>query len=235
MPPIFGYGSLILPTSLVSRFEDLNTNIEDVYQGDTDKNIRADALTRWEERRDRIRYVPAKIWGFRRYYSLESDRGGTMLEAVRTNDAEDWINGVLIFGLTAEEEEQIKQTESMYEYTDIHNPKLEFYVANDEVPGIELDDVDNIRMFANTNVSSKICAEFPRNQTYHSRIITGIMMIGEMYESDLATRFYEDFCESTYEMAYDSTGASEFNTVQENDLLEGDPNGRCHGNRQDDF
>lgn len=224
MPPIFGYGSLILPTSLVSRFEDLNTNIDDVYQGNTDKNIRTDALTKWEERRDRILYVPAKIWGFRRYYSLESDRGGTMLEAVRTDDPEDWMNGVLIFGLTAEEEEQIKETESMYNYTDIKSPKLEFYIDNNEVSQVDLANISKVRLFANTNNPSEISTETPRNQTYHSRIITGIMMIGEMYESDLATRFYKDFCESTYETAYDSKDASKFNTVRENDLLEGDSN-----------
>lgn len=235
MPPIFGYGSLILPTSLVSRFEDLNTNIDDVYQGNTDNNIRADALTKWQERRDRIFYVPAKIYGFRRYYSIESDRGGTMLEAVRTDNPEDWINGVLIFGLTAEEEKQIKKSESMYEYTDINNPKLEFYVDNDEVPKINLNNINKIRIFANTDGISNISTEKIRNQIYHSRIITGIMMIGEMYESDLATSFYEDFCDSTYESAYDSTSASEFNTVRENGLLEGDPNGRCHGNLQNDL
>lgn len=229
MPPIFGYGSLILPTSLVSRFEDLNTNIDDVYQGNTEENIRTDALTRWEERRDRIIYVPAKIWGFRRYYSLESDRGGTMLEAVRTDDPDDWINGVLIFGLTAEEEEQIRQTESVYDFTDIREPRLEFYVEDADVAEIELADVDHVRVFANTDGASEIATDAPRNRTYHSRIITGIMMLGEMYGSDVATRFYEDFCASTYETAYDSDSASDFNTVHENDVLEGDTDWTVRG------
>jgi len=222
MPPIFGYGSLILPTSLVSRFEDLSTNIDDVYQGNTDKNVRTDALKRWEERRERILYVPAKIWGFRRYYSLESDRGGTMLEAVRTDNSEDWINGVLIFGLTAEEEEQIKQTESMYDFTDVQNPNLEFYIDENNISRIDLANVNQVRIFANVTSTDEISTENPRNHTYHSRIITGIMMIDEMYGSDLATRFYEDFCESTYETAYDSEDPREFNTVRKNDLLKGD-------------
>ena len=224
MPPIFGYGSLILPPSLVSRFEDLSTNIDDVYQGNTNKNVRTDALKRWEERRERILYVPAKIWGFRRYYSLESDRGGTMLEAVQTDNSEDWINGVLIFGLTSEEMEHIKQTESTYELTDVQNPKLEFYIDENNISRTDLANVNQVRMFANTINTNEISTEKPRNYIYHSRIITGIMMIDEMYGSDLATRFYEDFCESTYETAYDSEDPSEFNTVRKNDLLEGDSN-----------
>jgi hypothetical protein len=224
MPPIFGYGSLILPTSLVSRFEDLSTNIDDVYQGNTDKNIRTDALKRWEEQRERILYIPAKIWGFRRYYSLESDRGGTMLEAVRTDNPEDWINGVLIFGLTAEEEEQIIRTESMYDYTDVRNPRLEFYIDNGDISELDLTEINRVRLFANNDSIDNISADSPRNQTYHSRIVTGIGLIGEMYGTDLADHFYEDFRRLTYEIAYDSEDTSEFNTVKENDLLKGDLN-----------
>lgn len=233
MKPIFGYGSLILPTSLVSRFEDIDTNIDAIYEGNIDNNISADALRKWQERKDRIFYIPAKIYGFRRYYSMESNRGGTMLEAVRTGDSEDWINGVLIFGLEADEEEQIKQSESIYKYSDINNPKLEFYVDNDNVSEIDLNNIKDVRIFAKNNNINNISTQKIRNQTYHSRIITGIMMIGEMYDSDLATQFYKDFCDSTYESAYDSTNASKFNTVRENNTLEGESNERFDGNLQD--
>ncbi|MDR5657232.1 hypothetical protein RH831_08565 [Halodesulfurarchaeum sp. HSR-GB] len=227
MPPLFAYGSLILPTSLVSRFEDFDTSIDDVYRGNTNGNISGDALKEWQNRKDRIYYVPAKIWGFRRYYSLESPRGGTMLEVVRTNDSNDWINGVLIFGLSEEEEVQVKKTESVYEFADVRDPKLEFYV--DDVPNVDLADVDRIQLFSKSYEIDKISTKRTRNETYHSRIITGIKMVDEMYDTDFAKQFYDDFRESTFETAYDSEDPREFNTVKENDRLKGDPDWPVRG------
>ncbi|MFD1598250.1 hypothetical protein [Halobellus rarus] len=222
MTPIFGYGSLILPTSLISRFENVDPTLDDVYEGNTERNVRANALEKWEERRERIVYVPAKIRGFRRYYSLESDRGGTMLEAVRTDDPDDWINGVLVFGLTAEEKNQIRETETPYDYTGVRDPELEYYVDPDRFDEYDVTDISEVRLFANSAESADITAEKPRNGTYHSRIVNGIMMIGETYGSAVATEFYRDFCASTYETAYDSTDATDFNTVAENDEISGD-------------
>ena len=222
MTPIFGYGSLILPTSLISRFENVDPELDDVYEGNTSRTVRPNALEKWEERRERIVYAPAKIWGFRRYYSLESDRGGTMLEAVRTDDPDDWINGVVVFGLTAEEEAQIRATETPYDYTGVRDPRLEYYVDPDRIDGYDVTDLSEVRLFANSAEHTDLTAEKPRNRTYHNRIVNGIMMIGEMYGSELATEFYRDFCATTYETAYDSTDASDFNTVAENDEISGD-------------
>lgn len=222
MVPMFGYGSLILPTSLVSRFESVDPALEEVYSGETEDRVRDDALVKWEERRDRITYVPAKLWGFRRYYTLESDRGGMMLETIRTDDPDDWINGVLISGLSADEERQIAKSEAVYEYLTVAGPKLEFYVDPAEIDGVDPADFAEIRIFASDKSSAAMRADAPRNRVYHDRIRTGIMMIGEMYGADVAKAFYEDFRETTYETAYDDDDPTAFNTVAENDRLGGD-------------
>ncbi|QLD86810.1 hypothetical protein HWV23_14105 [Natronomonas halophila] len=222
MAPIFGYGSLILPTSLISRFENIDTAIDDVYRADADSTVRDDAIDRWEERKDRITYLPAKLWGYRRYYSLESDRGDMMLEAVRTGDVDDWINGVLIFGLSDEEKIQVKGTESAYDYETIEDPRLEYYVDTDRIDDVDVTSLSEIEIFAKNIDPEDLRAENPRNRTYHERICTGIMMIGEMYGADVADEFYEDFCRSTYEAAYDADDATTFNTVAENNRIRGE-------------
>ncbi|APE95476.1 hypothetical protein HSR6_1025 [Halodesulfurarchaeum formicicum] len=150
-----------------------------------------------------------------------------MLEVVRTDDPNDWINGVLIFGLTEEEQTQVKMTESVYEFADVRDPKLEFYV--DDVTNVDLTAIDRIQLFSKFDTGDQIAATLPRNKTYHSRIITGIEMIDDMYDTDLAKQFYEDFRESTFETAYDSEDPSEFNTVKENDRIMGDPDWSVRG------
>jgi len=224
MPPIFGYGSLVLPTSLISRFENLDTALKDIYDRNTDRYVREDALSRWENRRNRITYVPAKIWGFQRYYSFESERGDMMLEALRTNDADDWINGVLIFGLTPDEEREITQSETGYDYTSVRNPTREYYIDPDKIDTLDGADVSGVQIYTTDKSQKEIIATKPRNQIYHDRIITGIMMIGEMYGEQVAREFYEDFRKTTYETAYDSLDTSEFNTVRENDFIRGESN-----------
>ena len=227
--PLFGYGSLILPTSLVSRFENVSPTLDDVDSGATSGNIRADALKKWEEREGRIRYLPAKIHRFRRYYSLESKRGGTMLEAVRTDDPDDWINGVVVFGLTSEEREQIARTEEGYDCSVVRNPELSYYVDPEPIEPYDADAVTAIELFASRRRPDPEAVVRPRNEVYHDRIIMGIMMIGEMYGSDVATEFYSDFCETTYEVAYDDAGC--FNTVKENDRLNGETRDEPDRNR----
>ena len=227
--PLFGYGSLILPTSLVSRFENVSPTLDDVYNGATSRNIRADALKKWEEREERIRYLPAKIRRFRRYYSLESKRGGTMLEAVRTDDRDDWINGVVVFGLTSEERRQIARTEEGYDCSVVRTPELSYYVDPERIEPYDADAVTAIELFASRRRPDPEMVVRPRNDVYHNRIIMGIMMIGEMYGSDVATEFYNDFCETTYEIAYDDAGS--FNTVKENDRLKGETGDGSDRNR----
>lgn len=235
MAPMFGYGSLILPTSLISRFESFDTTIGDIYQGKTDRRIRTDAIAKWEQRRDRITYIPARLQGFRRYYSLESERGETMLEVVQTNNREDWINGVLIFGLSEEEEAKISESEAVYDYKTITDPTLDYYIDPDQITNVDLSSVDAVKIFAKDADVREISAEKPRNQTYHKRICIGILMIGEMYGGDVAREFYDDFCETTYETAYDSADPSKFNTVAENNGLQSDTDGQFYCDLQDDI
>lgn len=222
MAPLFGYGSLILPTSLISRFEDIETSIDDVYADRTSGTVRDDALGRWEQYRDRIVYLPAKISGFRRYYSLESDRGGTMLEVVRTDDPDDWINGVVVFGLNSEETGRIAESEAMYDRLTIRDPVLEPYVDPAQLAGIDADDLAEIEIFVRDGGIDEITATKPRNPIYHDRICAGIRILGEMYGEDIAEAFRDDFRDTTYETAYDSPDGCVFNTVSENDRIQGD-------------
>lgn len=218
-PPLFGYGSLILPPSLISRFRDVTPSIDAVYRGDTPDIIRRDAIEEWEALADRLTLLPVKVYGYQRYYSIASDRGNTMLELVKSDVPDAFVNGVLIVGLTDAEETQVKGTESMYDYTVVENPRLEWYVPDDEVAGIDVGDISSIRLFASKKHSDDIVADAPRNETYHTRIVNGIEMLDGLYETSLFDAFYTDFCETTYERAYDSNDPAVFNTVAENNAL----------------
>ncbi|MFO7925523.1 MAG: hypothetical protein ACQET5_11720 [Halobacteriota archaeon] len=229
MAPIFGYGSLILPTSLISRFETIDPELNEIYNDETEHAVREDALKKWKECQNRIKYLPTKIRGFKRYYSYESKRGGTMLEVVHTDDPEDWINGVLIFGLSEYEQQRVAQSEAGYDLRTLRDPSVEFYVQPDHVVGSELSSPEEIDLYVSPKSQEEITAAYPRNRTYHRRIVTGILMLGEMYGEEIARRFYRDFCESTYETALHSDDTSIFNTVAKNDRLRGDTCGRLYG------
>lgn len=112
---IFGYGSLILPTSLIGRFKEIETPLSEIYskeleESDYDELIRDEAIEKWEQLKETLTIIPVKVYGFERYYSVESDRGGTMLEARYTGDSSDFINGVIVQNLT---EEQRASVDSM--------------------------------------------------------------------------------------------------------------------------
>ena len=213
MTALFGYGSLILPTSLVSRFEDLPTDIGAVYDGTTTGRIRPSAMDAWRRLEDRITYLPAKLYGFRRYYSLESPRGGTMLEIVPADDDE-WINGVAICGLSDPERDAVADTEDGYERRVFESPPLEWYV-DPETTGV--DAPSTLEVFVSQRRPDDIETAQRRNETYHERILLGIELLGETYGADVAAAFYRDFCATTYETAVDADDPTMFNTVAEND------------------
>lgn len=213
MTALFGYGSLILPTSLVSRFEDLPTDIGAVYDGTTTDRIRPSAMDAWRRLEDRITYLPAKLYGFRRYYSLESPRGGTMLEIVPADDDE-WINGVAICGLSDPERDAVADTEDGYERRVFESLPLEWYV-DPETAGV--DAPSTLEVFVSHRRPDDIETARRRNETYHERILLGIELLGETYGADVAEAFYRDFCATTYETAVDADDPTVFNTVAEND------------------
>lgn len=190
---IFGYGSLILPTSLIHRFERFESDIDNVYSREN-YYIRSDVKKAWEEKYShRIEYIPIKLFGFKRYYSLNSIRGGAMLEIFQTNNKNDWINGVLIKGLKDEELNQIHNTEVKYEYTLFDKSQFNYYKNNDY-------NIKEVGFYKPNKNLSDIQPDRPKNETYHQRIQKGIQMLDE----DIAPRFAKDYNKSTYE-AVDNT------------------------------
>lgn len=214
---LFGYGSLILPTSLIARFETIEPGLEDVYAGDANPNLRSEALEIWNQHKSRITYLPAKLSGFRRYYSIPSKRGGTMLEVVRTGNSSDYVNGVLIIGLNQEERQEVVGTEPGYEYLSLTNPNIEYYIDPTKLSDVQLRDQLELKIFVSKELPSATDVDSKRNYTYHNRILSGIKMMEEMYGKDVAKRFHDDFLQSTYEVAGDQGDSRSFINIARKD------------------
>lgn len=195
---VFGYGSLILPTSMVGRFADVG-GLDSIYaegvDADGDELLRDEALEVWEDVREDIDVVPVRVEGLERYYSLES-RGGAMLEAVEADDEDAYINGVVVSGLTEDQHDAISATESSYEEMSISPGDIEVY------EGIDADvDFDAMTIYVRDPESDDFDLEEPkqRQPVYHERIMQGIEMMDEEYDTDIADAFRAEFEETTYE------------------------------------
>lgn len=202
---VFGYGSLILPTSLVSRFVDLEDGVDTIYEdelGLEDEGLtRNEAEQAWEEVQQDVDILPIKVPGFQRRYSYESHRGGAMLEAEYTGSEEDYINGVLVTGLSEEEKKEIDSTEEGYRRVEVPSEDIEHYLSDNQLDELDVDIPENIEIYVAEEESELFDdqTDRTRNETYHARIMKGIEMLGEMFGEDVAQNFYEDFLDSTYE------------------------------------
>lgn len=209
---LFGYGSLISPVSLVSKIRDPDT-LSEVYETDGEPYVMDEELEAWREFQGEVERTPAKLYGFRRYYSKESIRGGAVLQGVRTADPADWINGILIHNLTEDQYENIVSTEPGYSRYELADPDIEFYDSGDAA---EYSD-DPVEVFVLDADPSDLSIAVRRNRVYHGRITAGIRLLEEEYDESVAERFLEDFRESTFELARDASGPDDFVTVAEND------------------
>ncbi len=220
--PTFGYGTLILPTSIISRFEKIESrSIYEIYNQNIryndDKLIRDEAISKWLEYKNKIRLIPAKLYGFKRFYSKKLKHiEGCVLEAIQTKNKEDWINGILIHGLTKKQKESITKTEKGYKNKVIKNPSIEFY-NNIDNNYIETKLPEGIEIFLRDSDKNEIKPICPRNQTCHDRIMFGIDMLGEIYSYKLIQKFKEDFEKTTYEVS--PRNLDKFNTVFRNNLI----------------
>lgn len=202
---IFGYGSLILPTSLVSRFVDLEQAVDEIYENELgleDENLtREEAEEAWEDLKDDIDFLPVKIPGFKRTYSFESPRGGAMLEAEYTGDESDYINGVIVTGLSEEQREKVDSSEEGYQRIDVPSDDIEHYLDDETLEEMELELPEHIEVYVAEEETDMFDKETSRtrNETYHARVMKGIGMLGELFGEDVAQDFYEDFLDSTYE------------------------------------
>lgn len=190
---IFVYGSLILPTSLIARLKNLRYSTDQLYESKLD-TIRSEALQEWNRIEHRIEYIPVKLRGYSRYYSLETKRDGCMLEAVRTNRSKDHINGILIRGLSKSEIQKITETENSYDNNTLDPYIISTYHRDDEnkIPESEMTGYTN-----NSIPDPK--ANYNKNKKYHRRIVLGISMLRNNYDTQHVKSFYNDFLDTTYE------------------------------------
>lgn len=194
---IFGYGSLILPESVFARFDSDIPDVSSKYENRVmlPEDVLVCDLDELLEKHSDITILPARVRGFIRTYTFESERGGAMLEAYYTGGEEDILNGVVITGLDDEQYDAIQGYESEYDEYTISESEFEFYV---DVP----DDIviNPCTLYlggsgAQTNWSTSRV----RHPTYHSRILAGIEQLGELYGEDVRDQFWKEFSENTYE------------------------------------
>ncbi|MFD1597805.1 AbrB/MazE/SpoVT family DNA-binding domain-containing protein [Halobellus rarus] len=204
---IFAYGSLISPLSIVSRTRNPSPAIEAVYDSETDAPlIRRDELEAWWEVSDRIDVVPVRVRGFRRHYSMESPRGGTMLDVRYTGDESDVINGTIIRGLTDEEFEIVGRTESPYELRTYDPPAIEPYPSEAQLASRGFDVPEEIQTYVYAPDAIPEGPKPAKNDVYHARLMAGIGLLGELYDAALSRQFREAFLRTTAEWD-DSSGA----------------------------
>ena len=202
---IFGYGSLILPTSLVGRFINLEQSVDEIYEeelGLEDESlVREEAEEAWDELKENLGLLPVRVRGFKRTYSFESPRGGAMLEAEYTDDESDYINGIVVTGLSEEQTKKIDSSEDGYQRIDVPSKYIEHYLDDETLEEMELELPEHIEVYVaeDENALFDKKTRRTRNETYHARIIRGIDMLGELFGEAVAQEFYEDFLESTYE------------------------------------
>ena len=202
---VFGYGSLILPISTIARFDEkLSEKIWDI--GEESDNRLKDLLEfyledkqlkRWEN--SELKFLPAKIHGYRRYYALEMEEEGNQLTAVESNEDE-FINGVVIYPLTETEFEEIAGTEEGYDKQEISLDNIEFYFDHEE------DLPEETVFFTGTDHSLiDMNTEETRDPNYHRFIEEGIRLVAkEHLDSEkrierFREQFMEDFRKHTYE------------------------------------
>lgn len=196
---VFGYGSLILPESVMARFSDEIPTADPIYEKrlryEEDGIIRPEAHDVLSNSYSRLEFKPVKLVGFIRTYTFESERGGAMLETYYTGRDKDMINGVIISGLNQEELEEINKYESAYDQHVIQPDEFELY---SEINNYLINSESTVYLGGDSAQSNWETSRV-RNQTYHSRILKGIDKLGEIYNRRLRDAFWRDFINNTYE------------------------------------
>ena len=202
---VFGYGSLIMPVSTISRFdpelgresgkvmEDSDNRLEELLEFYLQDN----QLEKWKN--SKLKFVPAKIHGFKRYYALERKGEGNQLTAVK-GDEDEFINGVIIFPLDDSEFEDLSGTEEFYNKQEVKREDIETYFD------VEEDIPEKVVLFTGTDHPQiNMDTELKRDTGYHSFIEEGIRLIAEEQfnaeeeSRQFRERFMEDFNKHTYE------------------------------------
>jgi hypothetical protein len=141
--------------------------------------------------------VAAKFPNLRREYTLERDGpyNHTMLNSVP--DEDEWMNGVVLVGLSEEQQDAIDSTEDVYDKFEVDVDNLEFY---GEDRSEDLPDKVPVYTLTEHNVLNPGTSR-TRNPLYHERILQGIDNLPEHSDIDeeTAAKIKEDFRETTYE------------------------------------
>jgi vacuolar-type H+-ATPase subunit I/STV1 len=211
-PTAMMYGSGLLPTrtmAIKSTVDKAKPKYEEERRYGDREILRRSAVDLWAYREKEAReggengieMMPVKVDGFKRKYDLETSYGGTMLDIEK--DEKEWMNAVVISGLSEEEKEELDSSESSYETVTVDLEDVEPYLEEQrEVLEEEFDNGDVELYIGEPRATNRT-----RNQTYHDRIRTGIDMIGEsleaMYEEvdgeELAEEMWREFKQTTYE------------------------------------
>ena len=198
---IFGYGSLILPHSAFARFDDeMKEAIGTPPQrGDGRAQYLLEKELQFTDKvvNSNLRFIPAKISGYKRYYVLERPEGNQL--AVFEGDEDDEVNGVIITGLDEEEFEYISETEKGYHLESVGAEKFDLYIDDVELEG------DVYFFVAEDKGDFNLDTDKKRNPDYQRFIIEGVKFLAETWFEDEKERkefieeFLKDYRENTYE------------------------------------
>lgn len=182
---LFGYGSLILPTSILSRYYDFNISTSEIYSKEKFRGyVRGEALLKLHK--SNLKFSYGKIYGYKRKYSFDSKRGGKMLTCQKTGDKRDFVNGIIIENLSDKHLQEITSTESGYRKEKLEDINYYDTKENEE---------DEVILYLPVEESNKNNYE-KRNRIYHNRILVGIKMIQDIKNKKIMREFYKDFQES---------------------------------------
>lgn len=209
MEAIFGYGSLILPTSLIGRFDPELREKRDKIKKEGNQEeflslyLEDRSIDKWEI--SDINFVPVKIYGLKRFYSFEYYEKGNMLAAEEA-DSEHYINGVLIFPLDSEQFEKVAETEKGYKTLIKTQDEIEPYISEDKLAekGLKLPEevkvfvADDVEMVNKNTGREKL-------ESYHQYIPNGVKLLANVWfdkknRKQFERQFMEDFCSTTFEI-----------------------------------
>lgn len=213
---IFGYGSLIMPTSHILRFdEELSQKREEILEERNeetrDKYLKLCLSDEAFEKLDKtsLEFIPAKIFGFRRYYSVEWSDLGNQLSVRHTENPNDFVNGVIAVNLSEEEFNAIEETEEPYEKMKVSQEGYETYISEDKLNEKCIELPEEVTVFVGNPGHPAINPETSRkkNPYYHGLMLKGIDVLADYwYENStekekFKEQFLSDLEDTTYEMA----------------------------------
>lgn len=213
---IFGYGSLILPTSYFIRTEpELNKKREEILNDNKENTperyrqlcLSDKALDQWRE--SETEFIPAKIYGFERYYALETNTEGNQLSVKHTGNEMDIINGVIATNLSDEEFNRIEKSEEPYKPLKVSEDRYETYFPEEKLENTDLPEEVTVFVGDTNHPEINYNTSRGRHPGYHQYMIMGAEMLADYWfqESEKKQEFKQEFLsdleDTTYEMTED--------------------------------